>query len=251
MRAVLAVVGLGRSARAEANIKVRQPLPAVLVHTPDPADAVAVVRHKDLILDELNVKDVRALDELGDVVRHDIKPNLPLLGPKYGKQLGAIRAALASTDASAIAATVDRGESIEIILAGDESISLLPEEVIVTLVKQEGFAASQSDEATVVLDTNLTPELIQEGIARDFVRAVQDARKQLELRIEDNIALQYRADAETGTAIRNFSDYIGREVLARSISSADDLTGAEGFAQVKVGNGTVDIAIERVDSPVT
>jgi isoleucyl-tRNA synthetase len=251
MRAVLAVVGLGRSARAEANIKVRQPLPAVLVHTPDPADAVAVVRHKDLILDELNVKDVRALDELGDVVRHDIKPNLPLLGPKYGKQLGAIRAALASTDASTIAATVDRGESIELILAGDESISLLPEEVIVTLVKQEGFAASQSDEATVVLDTNLTAELIQEGIARDFVRAVQDARKQLELRIEDNIALQYRADTETGTAIRNFSDYIGREVLARSISSADDLTGAEGFAQVKVGNGTVDIAIERVDSPVT
>jgi isoleucyl-tRNA synthetase len=250
MRAVLAVVGLGRSARAEANIKVRQPLPAVLVHTPDPADAVAVVRHKDLILDELNVKDVRALDELGDVVRHDIKPNLPLLGPKYGKQLGAIRAALASTDASTIAATVDRGESIEILLAGDESVSLLPEEVIVTLVKQEGFAASQNDEATVVLDTNLTPELIEEGIARDFVRAVQDARKQLELRIEDNIALQYRADTETGAAIRNFSDYIGREVLARSISSAADLTGAEGFAQVKVGNGTVDIAIERVDLPV-
>jgi isoleucyl-tRNA synthetase len=250
MKAVLAVVGLGRSARAEANIKVRQPLPALLVHTPDPEDASAVVRHKDQILDELNVKDVRAMDELGDVVRHDIKPNLPLLGPKYGKQLGAIRAALAAADASEIAATVDRGDSIDLTLAGDEAISLLPEEVIVTLVKQEGFAAAQSDEAAVVLDTNLTKELIEEGIARDFVRAVQDARKQLELRIEDTIALRYDADEQTAAAIGNFADYVAREVLARSLTSETGLDGDEGYTQVKVGNGSVGIAIERIESPV-
>jgi isoleucyl-tRNA synthetase len=245
MSAVLAVVRLGRSARAEANIKVRQPIPALLVHTPDPADAEAVVRHKDQILDELNVKDVRALEELGDVVRHDIKPNLPLLGPKYGKQLGAIRSALAAANGAEIAAAVDRGDPIDLTLAGDEAISLLPEEVIVSLVKQEGFAAAQSDEATVVLDTNLTPELVQEGTARDFVRAVQDARKQLELRIEDTIELRYAADAETATAIAAFSDYVAREVLATSIASASSLAGQEGYTQIKVGPNTAEIAISR------
>ena len=246
MSAVLAVVRLGRSARSEANIKIRQPLPALLVHTPNPADSRAVVRLKDQILDELNVKDVRAIDEIGDVVRHDIKPNLPLLGPKYGKQLGAIRNALMQSDAAEVAAAVDRGDSIELSLNDGVFVSLLPEEVLVNLVKQEGFAAAQSDEATVVLDTNLTPELIEEGIARDFVRAVQDARKQFELRIEDHIALQFTAEASIADAIGRHADYIGREVLATSVDAVDNAAANEGSTQVKVGNGSVTIAIQRV-----
>src|SRR5699024_3289986 len=106
MSAVLAVVKLGRAARSEANIKVRQPLPAILVHTPDPADAEAVVRLKNQILDELNVKDVRALTDLGGVLDYEVKPNLPLLGPKYGKKLGAIRGALGEVNAGEIAEEV-------------------------------------------------------------------------------------------------------------------------------------------------
>ena len=245
MSAVLAVVKLGRAARSEANLKVRQPLPAILVHTPDRADAEAVVRHKDQILDELNVKDVRALDELGDVVTHEVRPNLPLLGPKYGKQLGAIRAALGAAPASEIAAVVDRDEPVELTLKDGSTVSLLPEEVLVSLRKREGYAAAQGPEATIVLDTTLTPELVEEGIARDFVRAVQDARKQFELNIEDTITLRYRASDEIRTAIEHFSDYVAREVLATSIESATDLEGAEGFTQVKVGNESVSIVIAK------
>jgi isoleucyl-tRNA synthetase len=122
----------------------------------------------------------------------------------------------------------------------------VPEEVLVTLVKQEGFAAAQSDEATVVLDTNLTPELIEEGIARDFVRAVQDARKQLELRIEDRITLQYTAESSIARAIGNYSEYIAREVLADAVTEVPDASANPGSTQVKVGNGTVGIAIQRV-----
>ncbi|HEU0163774.1 MAG TPA: DUF5915 domain-containing protein, partial [Thermomicrobiales bacterium] len=109
----------------------------------------------------------------------------------------------------------------------------------------EGYAAAQGPEATVVLDTTLTPELVQEGIARDFVRAVQDARKQLELNIEDTIALTYAAPVEISAAVTAFGDYIAREVLATEILAADDVTGGEGYTQVKVGTETVDIAISK------
>ena len=246
MRAVLAVVKLGRAARSEANLKVRQPLPAILVHTPDPEDAKAVVRHKDQILEELNVKDVRALDELGDVVFHEVKPNLPLLGPKYGKQLGAIRAALLSASPGEVAAAVNRGDAFELVLKDNSIVTLQPEEMLVSLRMRAGFAAAQSSEATVVLDTTMTPELVQEGIARDVVRAVQDARKQLELNIEDTIALRYDANEEIAAAITAFSDYVAREVLARELTAATDLKSADGYTQVKVGSELVDIAISKI-----
>ncbi|MGC4191885.1 MAG: isoleucine--tRNA ligase [Thermomicrobiales bacterium] len=245
MTAVLAVVKLGRAARSEANLKVRQPLPAILVHTPDPADAEAVVRLKDQILDELNVKDVRALDELGDVVSHEVKPNLPVLGPKYGKQLGAIRAALGAANPSDVSATVDRGESVSLTLKDGATVELLPDEVLVSLRKREGFAAAQGPEATVVLDTTLTPELVQEGIARDVVRAVQDARKQLELNIEDTIALTYDAPGPVASAIGAFADYVSREVLATRLEAGTGLAGKDGYTEVNVGGETVAIAIVR------
>jgi isoleucyl-tRNA synthetase len=248
MAAVLTVVRLGRSARSDANIKVRQPLPAILIHTADRRDAEGVVRLKDQILEELNVKDVRALDELGDVVAHELRPNLPLLGPKYGKQVGAIRAALAKADATVVAASVDRNDEIELTLESGETLSLLPAEVLVSLRKREGYAAAQGGGATVVLDTTLTPELIDEGIARDFVRAVQDLRKQLELRIENTIQLRFAASADIERAVTANLDYVRREVLSTAIQHVpDDEVGGDA-TMVKVGGNTaVRIAITRND----
>jgi len=245
MAAVLTVVRLGRSARSEANIKVRQPLPAILVHTVDPRDAAGVVRLKDQILEELNVKDVHALDELGDVVSHEVRPNLPLLGPRYGKKIGAIRSALARADPSAIAAAVERGDPVDLALESGETLALLPTEVLVSLRKGEGFAAAQAGGATVVLDTTLTPELIEEGIARDFVRAVQDLRKQLELKIENTIRLRFAAADDVGRAIAANLDYVRREVLAASIERVGNDAIGEDVASVKVGKSDVRIFITR------
>jgi len=245
MAAVLAVVRLGRSARSEANIKIRQPLPAILVHTSDPRDAEGVVRLKDLILEELNVKDVRALDELGDVVSHEIKPNLPRLGPKYGKKIGAIRASLASADATVIADAVEAGKIVDLVLESGETINLLPDEVLVSLRKRDGFATAQGAGATVVLDTLMTPALIDEGIARDFVRAVQDLRKQLELRIEDTIRIRYAADDKVGRAIDSNLTYVKREVLATRIERTTTEAPLDDGATVKVGRSDVRISIKR------
>jgi isoleucyl-tRNA synthetase len=150
------------------------------------------------------------------------------------------------SDASEIARLVDVGENIAITLPNGSRIELLPGEVIVNLRKREGFAASQSADATVVLDTTMTPELIQEGVARDVVRAIQDARKQLELNIEDTIDVRYHTSERTlASAIESFRDYISREVLAISLTSDTNLAGPDGYARLKVGTSELEVSITK------
>jgi isoleucyl-tRNA synthetase len=259
MEIVLDVVRLGRAARSEANIKVRQPLPAVLVYTNDPADADAVVRLQDQVLDELNVKDVKPLRELGNVVTHEVLPNLPVLGPKYGKRLGEIRSAIAAARPSDIAAAVAANEPYSVHLSDGQTVVLMPDELLVSLRKREGFAATQSDRATVVLDTNLTPALVAEGIARDFVRAVQDARRQADLRIEQLIDLQYDSHPDVVSAVAANEDYVKREVLASSVTFVESLaqrndsTASDGrlvFDSVRLGNYRATLVLVPSERPL-
>ncbi len=226
MAAVIEVVSVGRAARTEAGVKVRQPLPAVLVASRDPATMAAIVRFKDQILDELNVKDVLPLTDRDGVVSYDIRPNLKLLGPKYGKRLGALRQALESAPPSSVAASVEAGEPITLLLNDGSSVELEPSEILVDLRKRAGYAAAQGPSTTVALDTSLTPELIQEGLARDFVRGVQDARKNAAYRIEQTIGVSYEADPEVIAAITAHDPYVRAEILAVRL----DPQGETGFS---------------------
>jgi len=219
MTAVLEVVKLGRAARGEANIKVRQPLPAVLVYSRETSVMEAVVRLKDQVTDELNVKDVRPLVELGEVVAYDIRPNLKVLGPKYGKRLNEIRVLLGKEDPVRVAERVTAEQTIDLTTESGEIVSLEPSEILVDLMKRAGYAAAQGALATVVLDTEITPELIEEGIARDFVRGIQDARKTAGYRIEDRIIVEYTGDPEISGAIDKFADYVRSEILADTLTA--------------------------------
>jgi len=256
MAAVLDAVRLGRAARSEANVKVRQPLPAVLVYARDEATFAALDRLQDQLLDELNVKALRRLTDPGDVVSYAIKPKLPVLGPKYGRQLGAIRASLAALEPAAVARSVAAGETVDLALPEGSKISLLPDEVIVDLTRREGFAAAQSDTMTVVLDTALTAELIREGMARDFVRGVQDARKNAGLAIEDRIVIAYEADPEVGHALRDHESLIRSETLADVLEAtirsgaSDELQTDEEAAmhveEIEVGRHRVEVSVRKV-----
>ncbi|MDP9367568.1 MAG: isoleucine--tRNA ligase [Chloroflexota bacterium] len=265
MAAVLEVVRLGRSARTEAGIKVRQPLPAILVYARGASTMDAVLRLKDQVLDELNVKDARPLTDLGDVVSYDIRPNLSVLGPKYGKRLGPIRQALANEDPALVAGCVTDGQDVSLTLPDEAVVVLTPAEILVDLKKRSGYAAAQGSMATVVLDTSLTPELIEEGFVRDFVRGVQDARKSAGYRIEDKIVVAYDADPEIVGALTSHAPYVAAETLAVGIEPTETLgvsdavepeategpggaTGEDGAYrdQITVGRHQVRIALRRV-----
>jgi isoleucyl-tRNA synthetase len=243
MAAVLEVVRLGRSARTEAGVKVRQPLAGIKVYAREQAFMDAVLKLQDQVLDELNVKSVERLVDLGEVVTYDVKPNLSLLGPKYGKQLGAIRQALLAADASRIAAEAGVGR-VELTLADGAKVSLEPEEVLISLKKAPGYAAAQGHNSTIVLDIEMTPELVAEGLVRDFIRGVQDARKEAGLRIEDRITLTFDAADSVGSALETGSATIKAETLATSYERGPAAHGAHA-ATVKVGDESVAIGLTK------
>ncbi|MGD9894734.1 MAG: DUF5915 domain-containing protein, partial [Dehalococcoidia bacterium] len=203
-------------------------------------------RLQDQLLDELNVKRLERIEQPELYASYDVRPNLPVLGPKYGKQVGAIRQALASADPAEIARTVRAGTTVTL-QAGAETVELAPEEVLVDVKEREGFNVAESRDLLVALDATLTPELIAEGLARDFVRGVQDARKDAGLRIEDTIRLVYAADSEASEAIATYSGYIKGETLATQMVVGDPSDEAHE-TEVRLGKDHVQIGLTRVGS---
>jgi isoleucyl-tRNA synthetase len=207
------VVGLGRAARNASKLKVRQPLKRLLVRVPDDAAAAAVRRHEDQILEELNVKSLEVIARDATLVSYRIKPNLPVIGRRYGKMIPAIREYLATADGAAIAAAVARGET-QIFAVGGQELAIEPADLLVESASAEGFACAEESGYLVGLDTALDDDLRREGLARELVRAVQDARKQAGLEVSDRIELMVEGDEQVGAAIRDYRDYVMSETLA-------------------------------------
>src|SRR5215217_4966457 len=217
MDAVLEVVGAGHAARQEAAIKVRQPLPAVLVHTREPEMLESVLKLRDQILDELNVKSLRPMEDPGQFVSYTIRPNLRALGPRLGKRLASVRDGLAKVDPGDVAKLIEAGQNIPLDTP-EGRIMLQPSDVLVDTERLPGYAATQGSRSTVVLDTTLTPALIEEGLARDFVRGIQDARKQAGYQINATIEIRFVADPEVSRAIEAHRAYVMTETLATALA---------------------------------
>src|SRR5690606_31012838 len=180
---------------------------------PDDAAERAVRRHADQILEELNVKSVELLARDAELVSYRIKPNLPLLGKRYGKLIPAIRAYLATADAAAIAAAAARGETQHAEIGG-ERVELPPGSLLIETASAEGFACGGEGGYLVGLDTRLNEQLKREGLARELVRAVQEARKQAGLEVADRIVLEIEGDAAVADALGTHRDYVMSETLA-------------------------------------
>ncbi len=235
MAIVREIASLGRSARMDARIKVRQPLPVVELVLADPAHRQWLGGHLPLIADELNVKQIDFAADADKYVTYEIRPNFKTLGPKFGKLAPQIKPALAKADAAALRRQLDREGKVTIAVAG-QTIELAPEDVQVTLQAKPGWAAAQGPQVVVVLSTEITEELKAEGLARDVVNLIQNARKSAQLDYEARIRLHINTGGPVAEAIKAFQDYIRHETLAVELKIDPTLTEAEHTGEIE-GHG--------------
>ena len=218
MDEVESVVQLGRAARNAASLKVRQPLSRCLVKGKRLSDEIA-----QLIKNELNVKAVEFVDDASAFTTYNLKPQMRTLGKKYGKLLGKIGERLKTLDGNEVVATFERGETLKFELDGTP-IELEKDDVLTSLTQKPGFEAQSEGDYTVVLDTNLTPELIDEGFLREVISKVQTMRKDADFEVTDRIALSYQTSERLSAVIEKGKEDLMRAVLALSVENrpADD-----------------------------
>jgi isoleucyl-tRNA synthetase len=220
MALVIRLCSLGHAARQRANRRVRQPLREAAVSVGNAAERQTVEAFASLIQDELNVKTVRLLDTTTEAVAHSIKPLPKQLGQKFGSGFPAVQAALLALDPEVTARALLEGQSLSV-EAGGQSRTIEPGDVEVKAQAREGFAVAEDGPYVVALVTTLTPSLIREGQAREFVRRVQDLRKTANLDVADRIHLFVMASDALKAAIQEHSEYINAETLATSLEFSE------------------------------
>ncbi len=221
MTAVQRIVSLGHAARNSHGLKTRQPLGAVTLVTADATLEHKVQPQLDLLRDELNVREVHWARERTDYVHHEVVPVFPRLGPRLGRRMPALKQALAAADGDRLAAELESAGRLRVEVDG-ETVELDAADVEVRLVEREGTATQGDRELLLALETELTPELVTEGWAREVVHRIQAARKAADLDYADRIRVRYRADAELAAAIETHHDWIAHETLAVELTPGDD-----------------------------
>jgi len=220
MNVVVKLVSLGHSARQKANRKVRQPLAEAAFSVGNSTERKALQTHADIIADELNVKQVRLLNAATEAVSHMVKPLPKQLGQKYGNKFPAIQKAILAMDPEETARTLLSGKALKVNV-DSEDYEVLPDEVEVKAQAKSGFAVGEEGAYVAALVTDLTPELVQEGLAREFVRRVQDLRKVADLDVADRIELFVEASAGLRSAVEAYQDYVTSETLTTRLSFAN------------------------------
>jgi len=225
MEAVQKVVYITRSMRAKHNLKVRQPLKKIMASVPDRVKE-PLETMKDVILDEVNIKELLILTDDSGIVKKTAKPNFRSLGGKHCKGVQPVAAAIREFGRPEIS-KLSKGESVTITIDGNDVV-IEPVDVEIISSEIEGWLVEAEGAFTVALDTEITPELKEEGIAREFVNRVQNMRKDAGFEVTDKITIDYNGAVELTEAVKNFSSYIQGETLAVAIGSN---TNGSGFKQ--------------------
>jgi len=242
MNLVRHISSLGRQARTAASLKVRQPLARVEVILADNTHQTWLEEHAGVIAEELNVKQVEFSDEPDKYVEHEVLPNFKLLGKKLGKLMPKIKPALASQSGAELLANLRDNGKIDLVIDG-QAVELLPEEIEIRLQAKPGWAAANDKGVVVVLATEVTPELLAEGLARDLVRVIQDRRKETGCEFTDRINVGVVSAApELIGAVESFREYIAAETLAAKLTT-QAIPNAAPFA-TKVGDADVELYLQ-------
>ena len=218
MDAVLKIVVMGRAARNTANIKNRQPIGKMFVK----AEFTLSDYYKEIAKDELNVKCVEFTDDIREFTSYSFKPQLKTVGPKYGKLLGGIKAELEALDGNKAMDTLNAGGNIEFSVNG-ENVSLSKEDLLIEMVKKEGYVSENDNVMTVVLDTNLTDELIEEGFVREIISKIQTMRKEAGFEVMDRIKVYSKNSDKIAEILNRNKEELMSEVLADDVIIGETL----------------------------
>jgi isoleucyl-tRNA synthetase len=239
MATVRLTVELGRAARAQAKAKVRQPLRRAVIVASE-AERTAIEARADLVRAELNVKELDFVHEEAELVSYRVRPNFRSLGPRFGKLMPQAKAAIEALDASHVARAIEAGGGVGVNVDGHDH-SLSAEDIDLVMEPLEGYQVEAEAGHAVALSLELDDELLREGLAREIVHAVQNARRQAGLEITDRIELTLGGDEELLAAAREHQAYVAGEVLAQSV-----VYDGAGGASATVDGRTLQIAVARV-----
>ena len=238
MEELLEIVVLGRACRNTANIKNRQPIGTMYVKAEKAMDKF----YTDIIADELNVKEVKFADDVESFISYSFKPQLRTVGPKYGKLLNGIRTALSEVDGTAAMKELRDNGVLVLDIAGNR-VELAEEDLLIETAQSEGYVTETDGETSVVLDTNLTPELIQEGFVREIISKVQTMRKEAGFEVMDKIIVYAKDNDKIMDIMKANQDEIKREVLAENIVLGE----AEGYTKEwNINKEAVTLGVSKV-----
>ena len=237
MEHLLDIVVMGRACRNTANIKNRQPIAKMYVK----ADYKLSEFYVTIIEDELNVKSVEFTDNIENFISYTFKPQLKTVGPKYGKLLGGIRQALSTLDGNKAMAELRSSGELKLDINGNEVV-LSESDLLVDTAQMEGFVTESDNKLAVVLDTNLTPELIEEGFVREIISKIQTMRKEADFEVMDKIVITYEGSEKAETVFAKNADEIGAETLALEVKKA---TPAGYVKEWKINGEAVTLGVEK------
>ena len=238
MADLLEIVVMGRAARNTANIKNRQPIGTMYVKSEFQLSEF----YKEIIEDELNVKEVVFKDDIADFISYSFKPQMRTVGPKYGKLLNKIKTVLSELDGTKAMAELKSTGELKLDIDGQE-IVLLEEDLLIDMAQMEGYVSDSDHTITVVLDTNLTPELIEEGFVRELVSKIQTMRKEAGFEVMDKIRVYAKDNDKIVDIMKNHGDEIKSEVLAEEIVTGE----TKGYEKEwNINSEKVTMAVERI-----
>ena len=216
MENVLKLVVMGRACRNTSNIKNRQPIGQMFVK----AEFTLPEFYQEIVADELNVKNVKFKDDVRDFTSYSFKPQLKTVGPKYGKMLGGIKKALDTVDGNAAMDELNANGSLNLDVDG-QKITLFKEDLLIDTAQIEGYVSENDNGITVVLDTNLTEELLEEGFVREIISKIQTMRKEAGFEVMDKIRVTYTGSEKAESIFAKYAESISSEVLAEEVTKAE------------------------------
>ena len=238
MADLLEIVVMGRAARNTVNIKNRRPIGTMYVKSEFQLSEF----YKEIIEDELNVKEVVFKDDIADFISYSFKPQMRTVGPKYGKLLNKIKTTLSELDGNKAMAELKSTGELKLDIDGQE-IVLLEEDLLIDMAQMEGYVSESDHTITVVLDTNLTPELIEEGFVRELVSKIQTMRKEAGFEVMDKIRVYAKDNDKIVSIMKNHGDEIKSEVLAEEIVTGE----TKGYEKEwNINSEKVTMAVERI-----